>query len=216
MNLLFHDRSEAPAQQGVPYLTIERGGNFALNAAAVEALGLQTGQPMLLVQDTESQTWYLYPGSQPGTEPFTLRQRDGKKSKAMLFGSTAKAKAYYAANGHDLKTLPSVRLSILPAAQLQGLTLYPLSAQASQQPVVARAQPKAKAALTLVPTTPDEATVRIQRLVTELGGLLLHRVEEDKLTRALGTLRKYPNLVPTVAGAAALLAKLESHFSKAA
>ncbi len=214
MNLIFHDRSASPASQGIAYLTIERGGNFSLNAAATQLLKLKVGAALLLVQDKDTNQWYIYLGTQPGTQPFLLRLRDGRKTSAMLFGSTSKAREYFAAHQLDAQQVTSVRLRIDKAQQQQGLSLYPL---VDPHRATAKPAPAKAAAKTTAPELDPEAqaVARVRRQVQELGSLELRKVAEPTLTRALGLLTQYPDLLPTVPGATRLLEKLEAHFSPA-
>lgn len=213
MSLIFHDRSESPSPQGVPFLTIERGGNFSLSAAAVEVLKLKADQPIMLVQDSETNAWYLYLSTHPGSQPFLLRNKDvAKKSKALTFNSTAKARAYYEANKLDPKTKASVRLLVAPKpVQVAGVSLIALTQEDQPSPAKDAEPAPKKAAPELNPEA--EILARIQRQVRELGGLDLHKVADATKTRALGLLTQYPDLLPTIPGAQRLLDKLQAHFS---
>jgi hypothetical protein len=129
MKLIFHDRSVSPVVSLTDaLLTIERKGNFSLSTGAVAGLHLKPESQLVLVEDAETNTWYLLLAPLAGQQPFSLKPRDSKSSKALMFCCQPQAKAYYQA--HGLLDEKSVRAVIgLTPVHHEGLALYPLAPQ---------------------------------------------------------------------------------------
>lgn len=128
MQLIFHDRRPVPTlPTGEALLTIERKGTFSLSIAAVAALQLKPTDEVVLAEDLTTNAWYLVPDPSADLQGFELRPRD-KSSKALMFCSQPRARAYYQA--HGLGEAKSVRsLVSATAIEHQGVKLYPLTPQ---------------------------------------------------------------------------------------
>lgn len=154
MQLVFHDATSVSSATtaGDPMLTVERNGNFSLSIGAVAALKLLPKEQVILVQDAETNSWYLVLDSVAGKKPFVLKPRDSKNSRALMFCASQRARAYYEA--HGLRDERSVRALIgLEPVKHEGLALFPLVPQHSTKtPVVAEpATPVADAPIATAP-----------------------------------------------------------------
>lgn len=215
MNLIFHDRTSVAPEPGAAVLTIERKGNFYFSAGAVRRLQLVVDGLALPVQDADSNQWYMLLHGGPAMvnrKPFTLRAVGGKSGSRLVFSSTTRARAYYAANNVP-DTVNAVHLAIETEPIHQDFVgqLYPLTPQRESAAAIAKAVaavPLAKAEQT--PGSPLETTVeRIRATVRTLGGLNLSRANEMTKARALGLLSKHEALLPSVKGAVELLDALK-------
>lgn len=152
MQLIFFDRRAQVAQPvGEAFLTIEKKGVFSLSIAAGTALGLKAGAGVVLVQDAQTNTWYLLLNALPGQEPFKLKPRD-TNGKGLIFCGSQSAHKYYQA--HGLGEQKSVRSAVSATAiEHDGMKLYPLVPQHSTKTpaVVEPAAPVADAPVVAAP-----------------------------------------------------------------
>lgn len=98
LRLKVYDTStvQAPKAKGEPFLSVTRGGSFALSKSAAEALGIKHGDRIALAQDEfHPRDWYLVTGAPKG---FLLR---GNKRGAPIFASINLARALFRSLGQE-------------------------------------------------------------------------------------------------------------------
>ena len=219
MNLIFHDRTAAASEPGAAMLVIERKGNFYFSAGAVKRLALDAGTLVLPAQDTDTNAWYMLTGGGPAVvnnKPFALRRVGGKSGSRLVFSSTIRAKAYYAANQvADGVNAVHLRIGMEPVEQPFVGKLYPLEpvGQPSTAAVVAKAVAKvplsAGESYGPMGIVAEQVQTRIRAYVTLLGDKNLRTANPVEKTRALGLLSKHEALLPSVKGAVELFGALK-------